>query len=320
MTIERQTIGGRRATVAYLTADFQPATKDDHALAKLLFDDGQMILLAAPDDGGHEVGGYKRQRTRHAAPIKPHFHANADEGDGYGRHRAKHRAPFKHHEPDDGEMEAAAFGRYRIRHANAFTVVINVEPGDPSVLPEVFGPADLPVKLQLVAWAKAIMVLDKSEVLVRDLIERELAGKTGSFADAFPTRAIRLANRLALQVKDVRDEALRTAFRLLRARLGNMPVLTVSFSAWAAYFSREDHRAISAAIQAGLSEGLDSTEIARRVVGSLAMNGVDGVTEYTRNKIAHLGRAAIRSANLRKQGLDPAGATLHPLKGLDPDD
>jgi hypothetical protein len=42
--IERRTIKGRRATVAYLTSEFTPADKDDYQLVKILFDDGDMMI------------------------------------------------------------------------------------------------------------------------------------------------------------------------------------------------------------------------------------------------------------------------------------
>ena len=42
--IERRTINGRRATVAYLTKEFTPADKDDYELVKIVFDDGDMMF------------------------------------------------------------------------------------------------------------------------------------------------------------------------------------------------------------------------------------------------------------------------------------
>jgi hypothetical protein len=43
--IERQTIDGREASVAYLSADFQPASRDDWYLAKVIFDDGEVVFV-----------------------------------------------------------------------------------------------------------------------------------------------------------------------------------------------------------------------------------------------------------------------------------
>jgi hypothetical protein len=43
--IERQTIDGREASVAYLTEDFQPADKEGWYLAKVIFDDGEVVFV-----------------------------------------------------------------------------------------------------------------------------------------------------------------------------------------------------------------------------------------------------------------------------------
>jgi hypothetical protein len=43
--IERQTIAGREATVAFLNNDFEPATKDEATLIKVVFDDGHHLWL-----------------------------------------------------------------------------------------------------------------------------------------------------------------------------------------------------------------------------------------------------------------------------------
>lgn len=67
----------------------------------------------------------------------------------------------------------------------------------------------------------------------------------------------------------------------------------MSMPRWAAYFAKTDTARIDNAIKTGLIAGHDNTEIARKVVGSAALNGVDGVTEITRQQIGRLGRAAI---------------------------
>ena len=43
--IERQTLGGRPATVAYLTAEMEPADKEDAELIKVIYDDGERLWL-----------------------------------------------------------------------------------------------------------------------------------------------------------------------------------------------------------------------------------------------------------------------------------
>ena len=44
--IERTTVSGRPATVAYVTSDMQPADKDKADFARVLFDDGDSAFLA----------------------------------------------------------------------------------------------------------------------------------------------------------------------------------------------------------------------------------------------------------------------------------
>lgn len=263
------------------------------------------------DDSAYEFSGFGHHRAKHAEPLV-HEHA------GFAHHRTRHRLPVMFFDTSEGE--AGGFSRHRSKHARQFSLalVLDLEPTDIDTGPDIATAADPPVKLQLVAWAKAILVLDKSEIIIRDLIEREMAGKTGIAARVRPAFAIKAAAELAAKIRDVRDEAFKVAFRLLRTRLGDISVASVSLASWAAYFAREDNRIITAAIQSALVSGDDNVEIARKVVGSMALNGVDGVTEFTRHKIAHLGRAAIKSSNLRVQGLTPEGEPLNPLKGLDP--
>lgn len=58
--IERQTIDGREATVAYLTADFEPAGKDDWHMAKVIFDDGEVVFVTNAE--ADEATGDRRSR------------------------------------------------------------------------------------------------------------------------------------------------------------------------------------------------------------------------------------------------------------------
>lgn len=45
MMIERQEVNGKMAYVAYVSYDFDPAPKESADLAKVIFDDGEMVLL-----------------------------------------------------------------------------------------------------------------------------------------------------------------------------------------------------------------------------------------------------------------------------------
>lgn len=274
--IESQTINGRKAVVAYFTDNFAPADRDNYDYAKVIFHDGEMILLSGDTAPAH--------------------------AEGFNKHRERHRRPYTA-PVDDGLEEARHYAKHRMKHqlpVSAATMT-DLLPDDVSGEP-VTDIAAVPVKLQLVAWAKAIMVLDASEVIVRDVIERDLAGKTGSAAEYRPMKALAIVDKIVADIRVVREDAIKTAFRLLRDRLGDHAIFDTSLAKWAAYFAKLDIQAIDAAIRAGLINGDDNTEIARKVVGSMGLNGVDGVTEYTRHKLAHLGRAAIKDRNYRTSG------------------
>ena len=74
-----------------------------------------------------------------------------------------------------------------------------------------------------------------------------------------------------------------------------------SLAQWAAYFAADDAARIDGTIRAGVLSGQGAPEIARKVVGSANMNGIDGQTEITRRKIARLGVAEIKRRKLRKK-------------------
>lgn len=211
------------------------------------------------------------------------------EMDGWNRHRVKHRLPYDT-DPMAADEEMAGWNRHRQRHANEYVLPL---------APEV------PIEHQLAAWSKAVVILDASETMVRDLIERKLVGIASAGA-AYPLKmAMQIMTNLMQSVREIRTEAMRTAFLLVRSQLGDRPIHEVTLSRWAATFLRDDLMGIEQAITAGLVAGLDSMEIARKVVGSMQLNGIDGVTQQTRHKIAHLGRAAIKQSNLRKAGQPP---------------
>ncbi len=67
-------------------------------------------------------------------------------------------------------------------------------------------------------WQDAIKILDKSEVPLRDLIERELAGVAGLKGVKY-VAAMRAVDRLMVKVKRIRHKAMKQAFRHLRSKL-----------------------------------------------------------------------------------------------------
>lgn len=62
---------------------------------------------------------------------------------------------------------------------------------------------------------------------------------------------------------------------------------------WASSIQDEDLRRIDNAIRVGMIQGEGSAEIARRVVGSARLRGVDGVTEITRRAAQAITRTAV---------------------------
>lgn len=67
-----------------------------------------------------------------------------------------------------------------------------------------------------------------------------------------------------------------------------------SLAVWAKAIIAQDYARILSALNVGLSAGESNTEIAHRVVGSLDMNGTNGMTEVTRQHILSLGKGYLR--------------------------
>ena len=74
----------------------------------------------------------------------------------------------------------------------------------------------------------------------------------------------------------------------------------VTLAGWAGHIAGADADRIDKAVRTGLIGGLDNTEIARAVVGSAALNGIDGMTAVTRHHISQLARAAIKPSRRKK--------------------
>lgn len=78
------------------------------------------------------------------------------------------------------------------------------------------------------------------------------------------------------------------------ARAKRLKILDATLAEWAARFAAADAHRIETAIRTGLLSGMENTEVARQVVGSQRLAGVDGVTEITRRHIAHLARVTLK--------------------------
>ena len=148
-------------------------------------------------------------------------------------------------------------------------------------------------------WNTAIHMLDQSEVMIRDVIERDLVNMAGLSGTRFG-EAMSAAAQTAARVERIRTKAIKRAFRYLRYELKNPMIKDRSLAQWAKVLAETDAKRIDNAIRTGLIAGLDNAAIAQRVIGSMSLNGVDGVTEITRQHVIRLGRAAISPLIRRK--------------------
>lgn len=148
------------------------------------------------------------------------------------------------------------------------------------------------VKRAVQDWTRAIMVLDASELLVRDIIERELEG-VAQLGHVKLTAAKSAVRSVMSQVASVRTQAWKTAFRILQGR-GVSDIAGHSLSVWASFFCAQDLAAIESAIRVALFTGASNVEVAAKVVGTAGLRGVDGCAEFSRHKLAHLAKQQIR--------------------------
>jgi len=81
--------------------------------------------------------------------------------------------------------------------------------------------------------------------------------------------------------------------RLLKAIALSRPFEGRILKDWAATMQAEDLRRMHAAIQTGMVAGESSAAIARRVVGTNALAGTDGVTQMTRRQVEAITRTAV---------------------------
>lgn len=82
--------------------------------------------------------------------------------------------------------------------------------------------------------------------------------------------------------------------RQLRAITTSRPFEGALLKDWASTMARSDIRRINAAVQAGMIAGESMDTIARRVLGTRAFGGVDGVTETARRQVDAITRTAVQ--------------------------
>lgn len=82
--------------------------------------------------------------------------------------------------------------------------------------------------------------------------------------------------------------------RQLRAIALSRPFQGRVLKEWAETMKADDIRRIHAAVQAGMVAGEDSATIARRVIGTARLNGIDGITEISRRQVQAITRTAVQ--------------------------
>jgi hypothetical protein len=81
-----------------------------------------------------------------------------------------------------------------------------------------------------------------------------------------------------------------------------LKIMGHSLATWARGIHAQDTARIATAISTGLTAGDSNTDIAHRVIGSRRNNGVDGVTEITRQHILRLGHGLLKKRKTRMSG------------------
>lgn len=101
-----------------------------------------------------------------------------------------------------------------------------------------------------------------------------------------------LAHQLDTTSPVVLDLAL-PAISQLKALVSKSPFEGATLKEWGDSLEREDLRRIESQIRIGMMAGEDSATIARRIVGTARLKGLDGMTEITRRNAASITQTAV---------------------------
>jgi SPP1 gp7 family putative phage head morphogenesis protein len=100
-------------------------------------------------------------------------------------------------------------------------------------------------------------------------------------------------SKIILTTSPVLVETVIPAARLLAGIVKSRAFEGRTLRQWANSIAREDIRRIEAMIQAGMVAGDTTADIVKRIVGTVGLRGVDGVTEITRRQATSITRTAI---------------------------
>jgi SPP1 gp7 family putative phage head morphogenesis protein len=169
-------------------------------------------------------------------------------------------------------------------------------------------------------------ILDESEESIADKIIARLANNKGlttgvefrrleALVDAISTirseawgeaneflqqEMVKLALQETVSINDLVKVALPVQIETVMPTAGRLRAIATArpfqgriMKDWAASMEAEDLRRIHSSIQTGMVAGEDMQSIARRVVGTRALAGTDGVTELTRRQVQAITRTAV---------------------------
>lgn len=110
--------------------------------------------------------------------------------------------------------------------------------------------------------------------------------------DLATTEAVLMAGVVKTVSPVILDLAMPSA-QLLKGLVTSSPFEGRTLREWASSIAAEDIRRMENAVRVGMIEGEGATAIARRVVGTASLRGVDGVTQITRRAAEAITRTAV---------------------------
>jgi hypothetical protein len=137
--------------------------------------------------------------------------------------------------------------------------------------------------------SEAVNILDASEMSINSILAVSLPrGAANGKANR------KAAKTAAAKIAEVRTRSLQKAFIHIRDHV-TPSHRNLTMASWARNFRDDDAKRIEHAITAGITSGHDANEITHAIIGSLEMNGKEGVTEVTRQKLLTLGKSIART-------------------------
>jgi hypothetical protein len=194
--VERTTVSGRPATLAYVTKYMMPADAAHADFVRVLFDDGDSAFLVMPSSTAKE------------APPTP----ESASGDPTTDFMVKNNLP----------LDRDTYIAINWPGQDPATLSSEDEAGIPDVFqkePDEAEPMSPPDKAppnkmrQVAVYGRAMKILDQSEDPMRNEIERELSMLTGRMK---LTEVDAIVARLMRKITKIRTEAFKAAFRFLR--------------------------------------------------------------------------------------------------------